>query len=261
MDKDTIYLDLIRLERMATCPIAMESIGAMGRVKEMVSYFFDRFLTNIKAFRKDFSRSELMVANAKYNRQLPDLFRNGSFLPLDSIIVRTPLGMRRPYLETTEALVQILSNVGAKTLTQDLDTLLALTTGKGDGDVPLYEKTRFDDAKKKLEALFYANGLSHALASSVFKAWGDVEATNAHLVAVGHTDYPTMVALPPKMRALDKATTNSVVEESKSNYMRSALLSTAYRLTIFALALDDIQRIEHSFTQALLDFLRQYDKR
>lgn len=245
---DNLYRDLRRMEVVEASFMGMEKLNLSLRMHDFLQYYFLRFMSNVKFALKDFTHSEIASYVARHERILERILKD----PLYSIsgtIVPIPKGMIGSYRETLTTLLDILTTVHAETLEVDLGVLVS---GQFDSiSHTTVTKASFDLGKQKLGAMYSSVGLSHTLSEIALEDLPTIRDSKQKLLNVTAQYYPQTIRIHKLIDTFDKTHSTAVIESDKSQMVRDALMSLAYRVSLFSVVMDKIQELEHSFVKCL----------
>ena len=248
-----VFRSIQRLENFDDAFEGLESFSIGMRMQDFVKHYFTRFLSNIKTVSKDFSRSEIDLFNSRWTKQI-DLALKDPLANIDRLRVAIPTGMIGSYYDTVQALVLCLAHIHADRLHRDLTTMTSILGGNGmsNTDFPTYSKRDFDIDKVTISKLYSSTGLSYSLGKSALVSLAETRGVNAMLLSLTSVYYPMVMALNRKIDELERTHRDSGVSSNTDASWRKSLMDLAYRVSIFAVVMDHIQSMEHSFTNALL---------
>jgi hypothetical protein len=251
-------LDVKRLTLIHEMPIALESMAVTSHLKDFVHYYFTRFITNITQAFKDFTGSEIADFNHRHTEVLARMFKRPT-LRLEGIVVPIPRGMIQPYNQTLTSLMTLLTEVKGQELRKDMDALVAALSSQSVKGLSThtYTKDQFDHAKVSIGKLFGKVGLTHATAEFFMVDKDSIKATNDKLLQLTEFYYPDLIAINETVKTLEEKY-YQFTGGAKDRYVISQQFMTmAYRLSILATVMDQIQMLEHSFVGSLDTVLKK----
>ena len=254
---DSRFRDLSRLVLISDLNIAQESMSHPLYIKDFFTYYFNRFISNLKYSFEDFSHSEIADFN-KRNLQKIESFYTDSTPLKKGLIIPIPKGMIKSYQRTIEDILAVLDSIKASYIKEDFKNLLALIEKKDLKNLKqsFYSKGLFEIDKDKIAKLFGKTGLTHSISSRVFGSKEDVSAVNKTLMRTTQHLYPDIISLEPLLKTLEVRYTKSNFSNDEKVLLAHVLLEMAYRLSVFSVAMDHVQEIEHNFVKSL-DILLQ----
>lgn len=244
--------DINRMECILDFDMGLERFSISTRVKDFVKYYFTRFFTNISHAFKDFSRSELVDFDKRYQLQLDQTLKN-PLIHLKDTIVPIPKGMINPYLETLETLVSVLGTISPGSLEDDLRSV-ETALEKNDPSLlysPKYSKKDFEKSKKIIGSLYTKNGLTHVTASSALVSLEETIRVRSLLSSLTIEYYPEVLTLLTTIKSLENIHSSVTIDPQDTEKYGTVLMEAAYRMSIFAIVMDCIQDMEHAFVKAL----------
>lgn len=253
--------DLERLSLIVESAFGLEAFALTTRMADFTRYYFSRFLINIKDSFKDFSRTELETYLHRYARQI-DLTLHDPLLNLDTMVVPIPKDMIHSYQETLDQFLQCLDHIDAVDLVTQLEDIVQrfkvsefTTLPK-----PSYQKTAFDKDKSVISKLYRQQGLSVTPAKMAFTSLDNVNEVKVKLDALTRFYYPMILSLRKAIDALEHTHAEITIPSDQAKIVQTQLMSLAYRVSIFAVIMDHLQKMEHAFVK-VLEQLRQTSAR
>lgn len=255
------FRETYRLEQFDLGFDGLESHSVSAKIQDFVEYYFSRFITNIKHSFKDFSQSELLITNKRYQRQI-DLTLNDPLLRIQDLRVSIPKGMLLSYYQTLEKLILCLTNIKADRLILDLNKLSDSLQHDANhvDDLAFYTKTMFESDKKIIGSLYSTIGLSYTLGKNALVSLTETQQVNNMLLSVTRDYYPKVIEMSSVIDALERNDRLGSSSTPPSQLVRHSLMGMAYRVSMFAVVMDHIQNMEHAFVTALNTLKEQSNK-
>ena len=256
-----LQTDVAKMDLLWQDSFGLESFSTSTKVKDFLSYYTHRFFNNVQHAFKDFSTSELADFNKKRSNALKDVFKR----PVNALgdeIFPIPKGMVYSYTITLSSLERVLTDIKQNSLFEDLgQILLALQTGY---DIPhasiFYSKETFEKNKQEIGELFSQSGPTHLLFKDVLKDLHTVSDVNTRMNELTKIMYQDVFRIRKDVMLLEKISGDTKLSGEDVAALKKAMMSMAYRLTIFAIVADHIQAIEHNFVKCLTKIYNTYDK-
>ena len=253
-----VLRDAMRLYLLHEMPIAQERMSVASHLKDFTYYYFSRFTLNLKTVFSTFTTSEIADFNRRHLHGLK-LLTKGSLPNVGQVILPIPKGMLNPYQKTLEALVKVLNSTSAASIRQDLEQLRDAMKAKTlpGSTLPSYSKTQFDQAKVQIGLLFGKTGLTHATAEHVLATTQEIDEVNTKLLELTQTYYPELLVIGQVIEEIEHLHSDGQWSERNKLILSGKLMSLAYRLSIIAVVMDHVQKVEHGFVQSLSILLKK----
>lgn len=253
---DDLYRDIRRLEMICDESTGLEAFSLAHRTKDLVGYFFTRFIDNIRHRNTLFLHSELAQFHMRYRSQISDILKSEN-RNLDDYIVPIPKGMIHSYWETLSTLSKLLTDIRADALENDFHTLHLMLTDTTTVEPQRFTVQAFESCKAQIGKLYGTGGLAHTLASKVFPQQGDLANTDTTLLRAVKDNYPRAILLNKGAQEFSEEHDKHASAHPDIPEMNQAIMAMAYRLTIFAVVVDHLQNMEHAFVKVLEIFRRK----
>jgi len=158
---DSLYRDISRMKLILEDLRGLESFSLKTRLSDFISYFFKRFLVNVKSISKSFAASELEMFINRHSGKVNSVLKD-PLLSLKDILIPIPKGMINPYKETLESLLKILELINSEMITHDLNILIS-DINNPDVSKVLHEPRAsfkiYEDCKKTIGSSYSSKGL------------------------------------------------------------------------------------------------------
>lgn len=246
---DNLYRDISRLDHISESALALESFSILTRMGDFTRYYFKRFFGNIFDVFKNFSHSEIQDFHKRYQIQIQRTL-NDPLLNVDDLLVAVPKGMQKSYRETLSDIAIVLESVKSQSILTDLEELTQTLYHGQVKNLPKqdYTKASFDRDKTILSKLFSQVGLSQGLGKTYLESLSTVKDCDAYLVTITRDLYSKTLDIKSALENLERTHDTSNYQSTQDAvFVKDALLTMAYRLSTFAVCMDLLQRIEHSF--------------
>ena len=253
---DDILRDIQRLEHITQSTMALERFSVMTRIGDFVRYYFSRFLKNAHHALKDFSQSEIEQFNQRYHKQV-GLTLKDPLLSIKDVIVPIPKGMVGSYHATLISLTEILSKIHVETLKDDLANVLKAVES-ADASLlhkPSLTQAQFNRSITMVGKLYSVNGLTHTTAEHALVSLAETQDVNLILQGLSKEYYPQAIEMANLVDSIDKVHGSVSIPPEQAGQFSAALMSVAYRVSLYAVVLEHAQDMEHTFTKALKTLL------
>lgn len=258
---DKLLRDTAVLEQFDLTDAGLEKFSLASRTSDFVRYYFTRFLFNLRDAFKGFSRSELDHYNVRHQSQLAQTFKN-PVLKLSDVIVPIPKGMIKSYEDTLHALIGLLADIGATSLDDDLRRIISAIE-QSDSRLlykPIYTKAKYDKARGAVGKLYSTSGLTHLPGNKALDTLKVAASVNDILTSVVINYYPVTIDIGVLVNKIEKIHTGDQIKPEEAGHFQEVLMDAAWRVSIFAVVLDHVQKMEHSFVEALETLRKAVDK-
>jgi len=234
---------------------ALEAFSFGDRLGDFVRYFAKRLLANWSLTnQKKFAVSEVVVYNTRYTQQVHKMLSDPLINP-QSLLAPVPKGMIATYQDTLDVLLKVLRSIEPELLEDRLrDVTAAFATGMVKAPAVLeFNQQKYDQQVKALDHLYLKNGLNVKPMTSAFgeDVLAGIRKTNVELCTATRTWYPAVQTIASTVKTIELEFGSHQWNAQDSEKLKAILLDLSYRLSLFAVILDQIQIMEHAFVQVL----------
>lgn len=254
---DNLYRDISRLELITQDILAEESFSVKTRFSDFVAYFFRKFLSNISSINKPFAQSELQLFLMRH-KDKSELLIKDPLLSLKDLLLPIPKGMQKSYLETLTELKSVLEAVYFSEIKEDLSVIVDSLNKTGAIEaIPRIKisSSIYEKSKKRIGVLYSNRGLMNIPGNLAFLNLQDVNNTKTMLLNIIEQSYSEVIEIHKFVNTIDQLHSDNIIDNDKMSVVRDSILDLAYRVSIFAVVMNHVQEIEHSFVKCLSVFI------
>jgi hypothetical protein len=250
---DNIYRDVNRLLLILEDVKGQESFSLKTRLSDFISYFFKRFLVNIKSTTKLFAASELEMFINRHSNKV-NVVLNDPLISLKDVLIPIPKGMIHSYKETLNVLLEVSNKINSEMIGSDLKTIIANIQNNNSSEMlhdPRTSLKIYEDCKKTIGALYSNKGLLNVPGNLAFLSIEDISTSKDMILQIAKQYYTEVIEIHALIDKIDKLHSGEMISEVSLSNTQESVMDLAYRVSIFAVVMNHIQELEHAFVKAL----------